>query len=175
VQLTADLVESCYTPIIQSGGVYDLKPSAVSNDDLLHFGTIVCSLGARYRHYCSNVARTYFVDPDKEQEDIYALLLEVHKLMIKALVPGNQVKKIMEVAVDYIQKKKPELVPHFVKTGGFGVRPPPPQCLFFFSFSFLLRQGEIFASEGSHPSPLWWCCRWGWNSGNPRCRSTART
>jgi nucleosome binding factor SPN SPT16 subunit len=65
VQLTADLVESCYTPIIQSGGVYDLKPSAVSNDDQLHFGTIICSLGARYRHYCSNVARTYFVDPDK--------------------------------------------------------------------------------------------------------------
>ena len=65
VQLTADLVESCYTPIIQSGGVYDLKPSAVSNDDHLHFGTIICSLGARYRHYCSNVARTYFVDPDK--------------------------------------------------------------------------------------------------------------
>jgi nucleosome binding factor SPN SPT16 subunit len=37
----------------------------VSNDDQLHFGTIICSLGARYRHYCSNVTRTYFVDPDK--------------------------------------------------------------------------------------------------------------
>ena len=43
--------------------------------------------------------------------------------MIKTLAPGNPVKKIMEVAVEHIQKKKPELVPHFVKTGGFGVRP----------------------------------------------------
>lgn len=48
--------------------------------------------------------------------------MEVHQQMIKALVPGNQVKKLMDVAVEYIQKKKPELVPHFVKTGGFGVR-----------------------------------------------------
>ena len=46
VKLAADLLESCYTPIIQSGGVFDLKPSAQSSDEKLHYGTITCSLGA---------------------------------------------------------------------------------------------------------------------------------
>lgn len=58
----------------------------------------------------------------QEQEKTYALLLEVHQQMVKALVPGSPVKKIMEAAIEHIQKKQPELVPHFVKTGGFGVR-----------------------------------------------------
>ncbi|VDO48863.1 unnamed protein product [Brugia timori] len=42
-------LESCYTPIIQSGGEYILKLSAESNDKLIHYGTIICSLGARYQ------------------------------------------------------------------------------------------------------------------------------
>ena len=53
----------CYPPIVQSGGEYDLKPSASSTGSTLHFGTIVCSVGVRYRGYCANVARTFFVDP----------------------------------------------------------------------------------------------------------------
>lgn len=47
-QLANELVESCYIPIIQSGGKYDLKLSATNNSENLHFGTIVCALGARY-------------------------------------------------------------------------------------------------------------------------------
>jgi nucleosome binding factor SPN SPT16 subunit len=49
-------VESCYIPIIQSGGKYDLKLSATNDDENLHFGTIVCALGARYQFVvrCSN-------------------------------------------------------------------------------------------------------------------------
>lgn len=38
VKLSADLLESCYTPIIQSGGNFNLKPTAASNGDNLYFG-----------------------------------------------------------------------------------------------------------------------------------------
>ena len=62
-KLQKEHVDSCYTPIIQSGGSYSLKPNAQSDNNPLHFGTILCSLGAKYKSYCSNVARTYFVDP----------------------------------------------------------------------------------------------------------------
>ena len=56
-------VEICYSPIIQSGGNYQLRFSTVSNDERLHFGTIICCLGVRYKSYCSNIVRTMFVEP----------------------------------------------------------------------------------------------------------------
>ena len=63
--LNTDYVDICYPPIVQSGGVYSLKPSALSNDDVLDAGVILCSLGARYKSYCSNVGRTFLIDPSK--------------------------------------------------------------------------------------------------------------
>lgn len=63
--MVLDLTDWSYTPIIQSGGKYDLKPSANSNGDKLHAGTILCSLGGRYKSYCTNISRTYLVDPEK--------------------------------------------------------------------------------------------------------------
>ena len=80
VKLAADLLESCYTPIIQSGGVFDLKPSAQSSDEKLHYGTITCSLGARYKSYCANVGRTLIINPSKAQERNYKLLLELQQV-----------------------------------------------------------------------------------------------
>jgi nucleosome binding factor SPN SPT16 subunit len=37
-----------------------------SDKNTLHFGAIICSLGAKYRHYCSNITRTLFVNPSDE-------------------------------------------------------------------------------------------------------------
>lgn len=53
----------CYSPIIQSGGNYELKSSAQSDDQRLKAGVILCSLGIRYKSYCSNVGRTFMIDP----------------------------------------------------------------------------------------------------------------
>ena len=58
----------CYPAIIQSGGNYSLKFSAVSDNNVLHFGVIICSLGARYKGYCSNIVRTLLVNPTKAIE-----------------------------------------------------------------------------------------------------------
>src|ERR1700691_509805 len=46
-------------PIIQSGGKFDLKMSAQVDDELLHAGVIIASMGLRYKSYCSLIARTY--------------------------------------------------------------------------------------------------------------------
>lgn len=34
-----------------------------SNDEKLHYGTIICSLGVRYKFYCSNIVRTMLYEP----------------------------------------------------------------------------------------------------------------
>jgi len=49
----------------QSGGCvdgYNIKPSAVTDDGTLTEDVVIVSLGARYKHYCANVARTYVID-----------------------------------------------------------------------------------------------------------------
>lgn len=58
-----------YLPIIQSGGQYDLRSSAVSNDERLKSGVILCSVGVRYVYYGANVGRTFMIDPDKVSAD----------------------------------------------------------------------------------------------------------
>lgn len=115
-QVKADLVESCYSPIVQSGADCDLKASAQSNDKfIVGAGSIMCSLGARYRLYCSNIARTYFVDPTDEQEEVYRLLLAVYDECVTAMRVGKPIKDVMEKAQAFIARKNPSLSKHFVK------------------------------------------------------------
>lgn len=132
VKLNSTFVDSCYSPIIQSGGEYDPRPGIPSNDNNLHFGTIVVSLGARYRGYCSNVGRTYLVDPTpvcihlnisypQQIEQAYKTLLETHQLVIKSLKPGESLSSVYDKALKHVQSKSPELVERFGKTCGYSV------------------------------------------------------
>lgn len=41
------------------------RPNAQSTDDLLSFDTIMCSVGAKYKEYNTNVVRTLFINADK--------------------------------------------------------------------------------------------------------------
>ncbi|KAG0343552.1 FACT complex subunit spt16 [Podila humilis] len=112
--------EWCYTPIIQSGGDYDLKTSAVSNEKDLHGGTILCSLGVRYKSYCSNIGRTFLINPKKAQEKNYEFLLDVQRKVLESMKDGVKIKDVYTRAIDFIRNKKPELEKKFVKTLGFG-------------------------------------------------------
>ena len=106
-------------PIVQSGGKYDIKLSAVPDDNNLHAGVITATLGLRYATYSSLVARTYLVDPNKSQESAYKLLLAVHDLVLKSVKDGAIAKDVYKKAVDLVKAKKPELEKHFVKSLGY--------------------------------------------------------
>ncbi|RFU32333.1 Acting on peptide bonds (peptidase), partial [Scytalidium lignicola] len=108
-------------PIIQSGGKFDLKMSAQVDDEILHPGVILASMGLRYKTYCSMIARTYLVDPNKSQESNYKLLLQVHGLVMKEIRDGAVVKDIYNKALTLVKTKKPELEKHFLKNVGSGI------------------------------------------------------
>ncbi|EKD20925.1 uncharacterized protein L3040_005860 [Drepanopeziza brunnea f. sp. 'multigermtubi'] len=108
-------------PIIQSGGKFDLKMSAQIDDELLHAGVIIASFGLRYKTYCSIIARTYLVDPNKSQESNYKLLLQVHSLVMKEIRDGAHTKDIYAKALGLVKAKKPELEKHFTKNVGAGI------------------------------------------------------
>jgi nucleosome binding factor SPN SPT16 subunit len=108
-------------PIIQSGGKFDLRMSAQVDDEILHAGVIVAIMGLRYKSYCSLIARTYLVDPNKSQESNYKLLLQVHALVMKETRDGAAVKEIYSKAAALVRSKKPDLEKHFLKNVGAGI------------------------------------------------------
>ncbi|ETI42874.1 hypothetical protein L917_11580 [Phytophthora nicotianae] len=123
IKVTIDPVdiEPCYPPIVQSGGKYDLKPSAQSNKDPMKYDVIICSLGARYKGYCSNVGRTFFIDPTSSMEKSYELLREAHEMCVKELQPGKIVGKVVEKVRKFIQSRNATLFGKLTKNLGFGI------------------------------------------------------
>lgn len=114
-------LEWCYSPIVQSGSVFDLRPSAMSSEDsFVGDGTILASLGLRYKNYCSNIGRTFMVDPTPAMEQNYEFLLELQDHIAKNLLKnGKMAKEVYAQTVDYIKSKKPELVGNFTKNAGW--------------------------------------------------------
>ena len=154
-------VQSCYYPIVQSGGVYDLRVSAQSTKEQLKYDVITVSLGARYKNYCSNIARTFLVDPPKKVSETYEALLEMQDACLAAMKPGNPFKAVYKAAVRFLQDHRngafSYLVDHLPKNLGFGTG------LDFRESSLLLspkngavfRQGMVFClSLGFQDLPL---------------------
>ena len=110
-----------YGPVVQSGGIYDLKITAQPDDKILHAGTIIAGLGLKYKSYCSIVARTYLVDPNESQEANYKLLMNIHEAIIKEAKEGVAIKDLYNKAQGIIKSKKPDLEKHFVKSLGAGI------------------------------------------------------
>ncbi|GAB7356004.1 hypothetical protein MBLNU459_g6628t2 [Dothideomycetes sp. NU459] len=109
------------SPVVQSGGKYDIKLSADADDNNLHAGVILSTLGLRYQSYCSIIARTYLVDPNKSQESAYKLLLAVHDTVLKNMKDGTVAKDVYNKAIALVKSKKPELEKSFVKSVGYGI------------------------------------------------------
>jgi len=110
-----------YPPIIQSGGAYSLKFSAVADKNPLHFGVIVCSLGARYKSYCSNISRTFLVNPTEAMQENYTFLVSVQEEILKLLVPGTKLCDVYEKTLDFVKKEKPSMVDNLPKSFGFAM------------------------------------------------------
>ncbi|KAI9224251.1 FACT complex subunit-domain-containing protein [Blastocladiella britannica] len=115
------LLEWCYFPVVQSGGKYDLRPSASSDTEPLHVGAILCSLGVRYRSYCSNIGRTLLINPTRVQEKNYEFLLEVLGYVVSALRPGVKCRDVYTKTAAYVRTHRPDLEPHLTKSLGFSI------------------------------------------------------
>lgn len=147
-------------PTIMSGGNYDLKLASEPDNNNLHAGVILCALGLRYMTYSSMIARTYLVDPNKQQESTYKLLLSVHETVIKELKEGVQAKDVYNKAVSTVKAKKPELVEKFVKSVGAGTGIEPRDSTFILNAKNprVLKDGMTFVittgfSDVDNPQP----------------------
>ncbi|KAK8637954.1 hypothetical protein V6N13_136403 [Hibiscus sabdariffa] len=124
VKLKPENVDICYPPIFQSGGEFDLRPSAASNEENLYYDSasvILCAVGARYNSYCSNIARTFLIDPTPLQSKAYEVLLKAHDAAIGMLKPGNRTSAVYQAALSIVEKEAPDLVPNLTKSAGTGI------------------------------------------------------
>jgi len=122
VNVSPDDIGTAYFPILQSGGNYDLKVSALSTQKKMKYDVITISLGSRYKNYCSNVARTFLVDPPKAVADTYETLLVVHEACLAAMVPGKPLKSIYATAVKKLKAEgREDLVSKLPKNLGFAI------------------------------------------------------
>ncbi|PYH89668.1 FACT complex subunit spt16 [Aspergillus ellipticus CBS 707.79] len=114
-------IDWAYGPVIQSGGKYDIKLTAASDNNNLQPGIIIAGFGIRYRTYSSLIARTYLVDPSKNQEANYAFLLNIRETIMKEIRDGTVSKDLYNKAIGLVRTKRPELEAHFLKTVGAGI------------------------------------------------------
>lgn len=80
-----------------------MKFSTQSNEDKLHFGTILCSMGVRYKTYCSSLVRTMMVVPTQQQQELYSFLLNVYESVLEQLTPGNTFSNVYNAAIKLIE------------------------------------------------------------------------
>ncbi|XXG78501.1 hypothetical protein AAC387_Pa08g2436 [Persea americana] len=124
VKLKAENIDICYPPIFQSGGDFDLKPTASSNDENLCYdpkSVIICAIGSRYNSYCSNLVRTFLIDANATQTKAYEVLLKAHDAAISALKPGNVVSVVYQAAAAVVERDAPEFASHLTKSAGTGI------------------------------------------------------
>ncbi|KAI5296122.1 FACT complex subunit spt16 [Ascosphaera acerosa] len=117
----AGQLDWAYGPVIQSGGKYDLRASAQSDDNNISAGVILATFGLRYRTYCAMLARSFFVDPTSAQESAYSFLLELHAHVLKSIKPGVAARDVYGAALDKVKADKPELADHLVSNIGAAI------------------------------------------------------
>jgi nucleosome binding factor SPN SPT16 subunit len=110
-----------YAPIIQSGGTYNLKPNAESDDEVLKYDTIMLSVGAKYMEYNTNVVRTLMIDASEEEKQAYNHVYEAERFLIKALKPNAPLKDVYESTFKFLSEKKPSYKDKIATSFGFGV------------------------------------------------------
>lgn len=120
-EFDAQQIDWAYGPVIQSGGKYDLKLTATSDNSNLEPGIIIAGFGIRYKTYSSIIARTYLVDPSKTQEANYAFLLDIREAIMKDVRDGTVAKDLYNKAIGLVRAKKPEIENNFVKSVGAGI------------------------------------------------------
>ena len=119
---SSDNLDWAYGPVIQSGGKYDFKLTAVADKNNLRAGAIIAGIGLRYKSYSSIVARSYLVDPNKSQENAYKLLLSIHESVIKEAKEGAAAKDLYNKAISLIRSSKmTSLEKYFVRNVGAGI------------------------------------------------------
>lgn len=63
IKLKEDICEYAYLPVVASGGAFELRVGAITDESRLHDGVVLLHIGGKYNSECSNICRTFFFHP----------------------------------------------------------------------------------------------------------------
>eukprot|EP00892_Ulva_mutabilis_P009240 jgi/Ulvmu1/6689/UM030_0020.1 len=122
IKLKKDLCEYAYLPVVASGGSFELRVGANTDDARLHDGVVMLHIGGKYTNECANICRTLFFHPTPQMEKIYNAVVAAQKAAIAALSPAQPLSAAHAAAVAALEAAGlPELVPKLQKNVGFGM------------------------------------------------------
>lgn len=110
-----------YTPVIQSGSEFDLRPDAENNDNHLCQNYIILNMACKYFELNTNIFRSLLINPSDEDKSNYQALLDIHKNVINALKAGIKISKAYSHVIEYVKEKYPHLADSLPTSFGFGM------------------------------------------------------
>ena len=110
-----------YTPIIQSGKKYDLRPNAESSHEQLSNDCIVVNMAGKYFELNIIMVRTLLMNPLEDDRRKYKALIALHADIIKNLIPGKKLMDVYNTCKQNCLAKHPDLEPYLPKDFGFGI------------------------------------------------------
>jgi len=144
-----EFLDVSFPPLIQSGGIYNIAQDSGSDENHLHFGTIVTLLGVQYRNYNALIGRTYMIDPTATQEKYYKLLQEMRQEALKNIKPNNPCSAVYLAVKNFVKKNHPELLDHLPESVGYGIGllPNEPQLDFSEKNHAQIKAGMAFVVQ----------------------------
>jgi nucleosome binding factor SPN SPT16 subunit len=97
--------------------------------------------------YCSNIGRTFLIDPPKAVKETYETLVAVQDACLAAMIPGNPLKAVYAAAIKKLEDKgRQDLIEKLPKSLGFsiGLEFREPAMLLTAKNSTNFRSGMIF-------------------------------
>jgi nucleosome binding factor SPN SPT16 subunit len=101
-----------YTPVVQSGGQYNLKPTAESDQKNLALNVIILQLAGRYFDFNCSLQRTLLINPTEKEQSFYLALLSLFNEIQRNLKPGSSIGDCIGKSLESFKKKFPDLVQH---------------------------------------------------------------
>lgn len=77
--------------------------------------------GGKYFNFNTNIVRTVFIDPTKEQKKNYLIVTELMDHILHQLKPGNLLNSVYQAAITFLNEKAHHLVEKIGQYIGFGV------------------------------------------------------
>jgi len=127
-KLEPDEVQIMLPPVVQSGGNFDLKWNAQTNETgELHLpgkgipAIHVAAITVHHKLCCSTIARTLMFNAKKDQIDAYKALFEVYEEVILEIKPGVAMRKIYELVSSKLKERDPKFVASLFKELGWAL------------------------------------------------------
>lgn len=119
--IKSQFFDYAYSPLIQSGGQYDLRPNAENTAGRLSHDCILLNMSGKYLSLISNVFRVLMINPSEDDKGNYKALLDIHRRTIKTLKAGKQLNTVYDDIYQYTKETYTNLVDKLPISLGFGI------------------------------------------------------